>query len=51
MSIPSAYQQMRESNPQMLDDLKHFLKTPNWRRQHGWRRAVWQAMNEQDDNP
>lgn len=29
----------------MLDDLKHYLKTPNWRRQHGWRRAVWQTMN------
>ncbi|QOV89354.1 metallophosphoesterase [Humisphaera borealis] len=29
----------------MLDDFKNFLKTPNWRRQHGWRRAVWQTMN------
>ncbi|MDB5295237.1 MAG: uncharacterized protein JWO31_1220 [Phycisphaerales bacterium] len=29
----------------MLDELKQFLKQPNWRRQHGWRRGVWQMMN------
>ncbi|HEX8916798.1 MAG TPA: metallophosphoesterase [Humisphaera sp.] len=29
----------------MVDALKQFLKTPDWRRQHGWRRALWQTMN------
>ena len=29
----------------MIDDLLHFLKTPNWRQQHGWRRGIWQTMN------
>lgn len=29
----------------MIDDLFHFLKTPNWRQQLGWRRAIWQTMN------
>lgn len=29
----------------MVDAIKQYLKQPNWRRQHGWRRAVWQAMN------
>jgi predicted MPP superfamily phosphohydrolase len=29
----------------LVDAIKQFLKEPDWRRQHGWRRAVWQAMN------
>ena len=29
----------------MLDDLLKYLHHPEWRRQHGWRRAVWQMMN------
>src|SRR4051794_41894688 len=29
----------------MVEQIAHFLKTPDWRRQHGWRRAIWQAMN------
>jgi predicted MPP superfamily phosphohydrolase len=29
----------------MLDDFKHYLKDPDWRRQHGWRKAVWMTMS------
>ena len=29
----------------MVAELRNFLKTPQWRRQHRWRRAVWQALN------
>lgn len=29
----------------MLDAVKNFLKTPEWRKQHGWRRAIWNMMN------
>lgn len=29
----------------MLEGITQFLKHPEWRRQHGWRRAIWQAMN------
>src|SRR5688500_9486807 len=29
----------------MVDDLFRYLKHPNWRRQHGWRRAVWPMMH------
>src|SRR4051812_10542881 len=29
----------------MFEDLAHFLKHPDWRRQHRWRRAIWQGMN------
>jgi len=29
----------------VLDAIKHFLKTPQWRHQHGWRRAIWDVMN------
>ncbi len=29
----------------MVNTLLHVLKTPNWRRQHRWRRAIWQGMN------
>ena len=28
-----------------VDDLLKYLNHPEWRRQHGWRRAVWQTMN------
>lgn len=28
-----------------LDDLLQYLHHPEWRRQHGWRRAIWQTMN------
>jgi predicted MPP superfamily phosphohydrolase len=29
----------------MVEGLKQYLKTPDWRRQHGWRKAVWMAMS------
>lgn len=29
----------------MLDDVKRYLKDPDWRRQHGWRKAVWMTMS------
>ena len=29
----------------MVEGLKQYLKTPDWRRQHGWRRAVWMGMS------
>jgi predicted MPP superfamily phosphohydrolase len=29
----------------MVDGLKQYLKTPDWRRQHGWRKAVWSGMS------
>jgi predicted MPP superfamily phosphohydrolase len=28
----------------MVDAVKSYLKTPHWRRQHGWRRAIWRTM-------
>jgi hypothetical protein len=29
----------------MLDGLIRYLKTPDWRRQHQWRRAIWMNMH------
>jgi predicted MPP superfamily phosphohydrolase len=29
----------------MLDQFLHFLRTPDWRRQHRWRRAIWMNMH------
>ena len=29
----------------MMDAVKQYLKQPDWRRQHGWRRAIWQTVN------
>jgi hypothetical protein len=29
----------------MLEEVKHYLKSPEWRRQHRWRRAVWHMMS------
>jgi predicted MPP superfamily phosphohydrolase len=29
----------------MVEGVKHFLKTPDWRKQHGWRKAVWMTMS------
>ena len=29
----------------MVDDVLEYLKTPHWRRQHRWRRAIWQTMS------
>src|SRR3954471_20913401 len=29
----------------MVDALKNFLKTPHWRRQHQWRKAIWNTMS------
>jgi predicted MPP superfamily phosphohydrolase len=29
----------------MVEDLKNYLKHPEWRRQHGWRRALWRTMS------
>jgi predicted MPP superfamily phosphohydrolase len=28
-----------------MDEIVKFLTRPHWRRQHGWRRAIWQTMN------
>ena len=28
-----------------VEQLVEYLKTPEWRRQHRWRKAVWTAMN------
>jgi len=29
----------------MLNELLHFLETPDWRRQHRWRRAIWMNLH------
>jgi uncharacterized protein len=29
----------------LLDGLLHFLETPDWRRQHRWRRAIWMNLH------
>src|SRR3954469_15685137 len=29
----------------MDDAVKNFLKTPHWRRQHQWRKAIWNTMS------
>ena len=29
----------------MIEGVKQYLKTPDWRRQHGWRKAVWTMMS------
>jgi predicted MPP superfamily phosphohydrolase len=29
----------------MVDGLKNYLKTPEWRRQHRWRKAIWTTMS------
>src|SRR2546423_3150523 len=29
----------------MVDAVKNYLKTPHWRRQHRWRKAIWNAMS------
>jgi predicted MPP superfamily phosphohydrolase len=28
-----------------MEEISKFFNHPEWRRQHGWRRAIWQAMN------
>ena len=29
----------------MIDSVKQYLKNPDWRRQHGWRKALWMTMS------
>lgn len=29
----------------MVDGILNYLKTPEWRRQHRWRKAIWSTMN------
>src|SRR6266550_7998237 len=29
----------------MIDGVTKFLKTPDWRKQHGWRKSVWNTMS------
>ena len=29
----------------MIEGVKQYLKSPDWRRQHGWRKAVWMMMS------
>ena len=29
----------------MIDGVTQFLKTPDWRKQHGWRKSVWNTMS------
>jgi len=29
----------------MIEGVKDYLKTPDWRKQHGWRKAVWMTMS------
>src|SRR5438874_9230866 len=29
----------------MIDTVKQYLKAPEWRRQHRWRRAIWHMMS------
>ena len=29
----------------MVEDVKQYLKTPDWRRQHRWRRAIFNTMS------
>ena len=28
----------------MVDGIVNYIKTPDWRRQHRWRRAIWRSM-------
>jgi len=30
---------------EMVETLYQYLKTPQWRRQHKWRRAIWRAVS------
>ena len=29
----------------MIEGVKKYLKSPDWRRQHGWRKALWKTMS------
>src|SRR3712207_4314948 len=29
----------------MVEGIFHYLKNPEWRRQHGWRKAIWMTMS------
>jgi predicted MPP superfamily phosphohydrolase len=29
----------------MIEEVKQYLKDPDWRKQHGWRKAVWTTMS------
>src|SRR3989440_10156046 len=29
----------------MVEGVKQYLKNPDWRNQHGWRKAVWMTMS------
>src|SRR4051794_24071752 len=29
----------------MVEPIKTYLKTPHWRRQHKWRKAIWTTMS------
>src|SRR5436305_5656956 len=29
----------------MVENLVQYLKTPEWRRQHRWRKAIWHTMS------
>ena len=29
----------------MIDSVKQYLKAPEWRKQHRWRRAIWHMMS------
>jgi uncharacterized protein len=29
----------------MIDGLRHYLKYPKWKSQHGWRKAIWATMS------
>ena len=29
----------------MVEGLVNYLKTPEWRRQHRWRKAIWTTMS------
>ena len=30
----------------MVEALVEYLKTPEWRRQHRWRKAIWHTMSQ-----
>jgi uncharacterized protein len=29
----------------MVEEIKHYLKNPQWRKQHRWRKAIWTTMS------
>src|SRR5688500_11093217 len=45
--VPSFQSQIanRKSQIHTMDGIKAYLKTPEWRKQHRWRKAIFNTMN------